>query len=222
MLSMACRAAPKYSSKPGPASFELDEDEVAVHRHVAQRRHAAPRLAGLQPGTFVAGLQRHAHRRAVELVGPGVVRAAEVAAGVAGGVGDELRALVRAAVEEHADGAVGLAHHQQRPAGDVLREVVAGVRHLARVAEVVPGVGEEVAPLEGVDLGAEVDVAVHPVVLDQRADRVACGPCAARRSVRMDEGLRGHSGLGTRPGRRLDGLVVNSLRVKHISPSIPG
>src|SRR6266568_3926926 len=47
--------------------------------------------------------------RAVDAVSPGVVGTAEGPAGVARRRADELGALVRAAIEEHPDAAVGLA-----------------------------------------------------------------------------------------------------------------
>ena len=96
-----------------------------------------------------------------------MVRAAEVVADVAARVGDELRPLVRAAVVEDADRAVALAHHDERPAGDLLRHEVARVRHLARVAEEAPGVGEEALALEREDLLAQVHVAMDAIVFDQ-------------------------------------------------------
>ena len=66
------------------------------------------------------------------LVGPGVVRAAEELAGVAGRRADDARALVRAAVHQHAHAPSVVAHDDQRLAGDLDGDVVAGVRHLAR------------------------------------------------------------------------------------------
>ena len=64
-------------------------------------------------------------------------------------------------------------------------QVVAGVRHLARVADVVPGVGEEVLLLEREQLLAQVEVAVHAVVLDQRGDLVRRTRLRSAHSVRL-------------------------------------
>ena len=153
-----------------PARVDPGEDEVAVHRDAGRRLHAARRLARRVAAAVVAAGQRHRAQRAVEAVGPGVVRAAEEPAGVAAPVADQRRALVGAAVVEHAHRAVVAAHHHQRPAGQIDGRVVAGVRHLAGVADVVPGVGEEVLLLEREQLRAQVEVAVHPLVLDQRGD----------------------------------------------------
>ena len=169
------------SSNAGPAVDSLTNTKSRYTATWRSARHAAARLARFEARALVAGLQRHAHRRAVELVRPRVVRAAEVAADVAARLADEPRALVRAAVEQHADRAVGLAHHHQRAAGDLDRQVVAGFRHLARVAEVAPGVREEVLLLEREQRVAEVEVAVDPVLLDQRADAREVGHAAHRR-----------------------------------------
>jgi hypothetical protein len=159
----------------GAGIAELDEDEVAVDRDVARRAHAGGRFGGREPRALVRILQRHAERRAVEPIRPRVVRAAEQAPGVAALVADEPGALVGTAVVEHAHRAVGLAHHHQRAAGDLDGDVVAGFRHLARVADIVPRRGEEAALLERVHLGAQVHVAVHAVVFDQREDCATLG-----------------------------------------------
>ena len=60
-----------------------------------------------------------------------MVRAAEELAGVAGRRAHDARALVRAAVHQHAHRAVVVADHDQRLAGDLDRDVVARVRQLA-------------------------------------------------------------------------------------------
>ena len=102
-----------------------------------------------------------------------MVRAAEELAGVAAGLRHQPRALVCAAVHQHLDAAVALAHDDQRAVADVHRQVVAGLGDLAAVADVVPGVGEEVFLLQAEDLFADVQVAVHPVGLHQCSDALA-------------------------------------------------
>ena len=154
----------------GADVVELGEQEAAV---LAQIRHDDQALAGLafaHRGAVVALLHRRVEQRAVGAEGPGVVRAAEELAGVAAGLRHQPRALVRAAVHQHLDAAVRLAHDDQRPAADLHRQVVTGLRNLAAVADVVPGVGEEVLLLQAEDLLAEVQVAVHAVGLHQRLD----------------------------------------------------
>src|SRR6218665_2696414 len=135
MLSMELSEAPKYSSKP-----------VAAHRPYAGQ--ALARCALVRPGVLVARLQRNPQRRAVGLEGPGVVWAAKELAGVAARPVPEPRPLVGAAVHQHAHAAVGMAHHDQRLARDLVADPVARFRQLAFVANVVPGVGEEMLLLQ--------------------------------------------------------------------------
>ena len=156
----------------GPGVAQLAEDEAAVALDVPDRHEPPRRFAVGQPRALVAALERDRAQAAVGVVGPGVVRAAEELAGVAGRRADDARALVRAAVHQDANAAVVVADRDQRPAGDLDRDVVARVRQLALVADVAPGVGEEVLLLEREDLGVDVEVAVDAVGLDQGADRV--------------------------------------------------
>jgi hypothetical protein len=211
----------------GPGVAQLAEDEAAVALDVPTGTSPLRRFALGQPRAVVAALERDRAQAAVGVVGPGVVRAAEEPAGVAGRCADDARALVRAAVHQDADAAVVVADRDQRPAGDLDRDVVARVRQLALVADVAPGVGEEVLLLEREDLGVDVEVAVDAVGLDQGADRVgvvavararggggahrarmsrvdqasACRRSAAARPVPVLVGERGVAQLGEGGGR---------------------
>ena len=161
------------------------------------------RLALGQARALVAALERDRAQAAVGVVGPGVVRAAEELAGVAGRRADDARALVRAAVHQDANAAVVVADRDQRPAGDLDRDVVARVRHLALVADVAPGVGEEVLLLEREDLGVDVEVAVDAVGLDQGADRVGIGAVARARGGGGGAHRAASCVLASRSGQRV-------------------
>ncbi len=128
---------------------------------MADGRHAARGLAALEARLVVALLQRDREQAAVRPERPGVIGAAEELARVAAAVDGDLRALVRAAVEQHAHAVVGVAHHDHRLRTDRRGEVVADILHLAVVAHVVPGVVEEVLHLQVEDLLVDVHVAMH-------------------------------------------------------------
>ncbi|KAG1318756.1 hypothetical protein G6F63_015070 [Rhizopus arrhizus] len=109
--------------------------------HVLDGRHALAGFAVLQPGVLVALLQRDRQQAAVRLEGPGVIRAAEELAGVAAGIARHHRALVRAAVVQHAHALVAVADHHHGLVAHGGGDVVARIGHLAVVADVDPGVG---------------------------------------------------------------------------------
>ena len=75
-------------------------------------------VALLETGMLVALAQRDREQRAVGLERPGVIRAAEELPGIAAGIDGDARALVRAAIVEDVDLAVGVAHHQHRLLAD--------------------------------------------------------------------------------------------------------
>src|SRR4029077_3850955 len=99
----------------------------------------------------------------IGLVGPRMIWAAKEPPGAAARRADDARPLVRTAVHQHAHRSVFVPDHDQRLARDLVGEIVAGLRHLAVVADVVPGVGEEMLPLESKDLLVYVEVPVHTI-----------------------------------------------------------
>src|SRR3569832_653205 len=140
---------------------ELGEDEAAVIMHVADGAHAFRRVALLETGVLVALAQRDRDQRTVGAEAPSVIRTTEELAGVAAGLGRDARALVRAAIEEDLHRVVGVAHHQDGLKADRRAEIVARVRHLAVVADINPGVGEEMLHLELEHFLVDIDVAMH-------------------------------------------------------------
>ncbi|MCY1242406.1 hypothetical protein D9M72_553660 [compost metagenome] len=105
------------------------------------------------------------------------------------GLAHQPRPLVRAAVHQHAHGAVGVAHHDQRLAGDVGRVVVTGIRNLALVADVVPAAQEQALAFKLEQRLAQVHVPMHPVVLHQRADRAGIVPVVCHDDTPCTSGL---------------------------------
>ncbi len=86
-------------------------------------------------------LQRHCLEPAVEMIGPAVIAALEFV-GVALVVGDHERAAMGALIMNDADLAVGVAHQHDGLAADEAAEIVAGILHLAFVADIDPGGAE--------------------------------------------------------------------------------
>ena len=89
-----------------------------------------------------------------------MVRTAEEFAGVAAGIDGDARALMRAAVVEHTHDAVAVADHKHRLPADRRAVVIAGIGNLAVVADIDPGIGEQVLHFEIEHLPVDVDVAV--------------------------------------------------------------
>ena len=73
-----------------------------------------------------------------------------------------------ALIVDDADGAVGVAHHHHRLAADEGAEIVAGIFHLAFVADIDPGDAEDALQLELEDRRIGVDLPVHAAGLDER------------------------------------------------------
>jgi len=85
--------------------------------------------------------ERRAEQRAVEVVGPGVVRALEEARDVPGS-GADLRAAMPAHVVEGAQLAVPVATHDERAPGDLDDDEVTRVAQLGGHRDPHPGAGE--------------------------------------------------------------------------------
>src|SRR6185312_6147582 len=100
-----------------------------------------------------------------------MVRTTEELARVAAGLGGDARALVRAAVVQDLHRVVGVAHHQDGLETDRRTEIVARIRYLAVVADIDPGVGEEVLHLELEHFLVDIHVAMHFGGPDEVLDR---------------------------------------------------
>src|SRR4029079_18685161 len=133
----------------------------------------------------------------------GGVRAAVAPLHAPGDLAEQPRASMPAHVRERAELVVLAADHDDALVGDVVGEVVAGVRELLLAADAVPAPGEDTRLLDlpdlrivviatgqpGVDLPlrGELDVLEHRRFLPGRLDRAGAGehsPCALRESSR--------------------------------------
>src|SRR5690606_21386813 len=137
---------------------EAAEYEAAVVVNVLDLRHALRGLGLLEDFRVIAALQGQRQQGAVGLEGPGVVRAAKELAGVAAGVVDHHDALVGTAVVQHAHRVVVVPHHDHGLVAHRGGEVVARIGHLAGVADIDPGVGEQVLHLELEDFFADEEI----------------------------------------------------------------
>ena len=72
-----------------------------------------------------------------------------------------------ALVVDDAEFAFGIAHHHHRPAADLRREIVAGLFHLAFVADVDPGGAEDPLHLQLEDCRIGVELPVHAAGLEE-------------------------------------------------------
>ena len=159
----------------GPDIAHLGEHEAAVILHMPHAGNALIGLALLKTGMLVALAQWDREQRTIGLERPGVIGATEELAGVAAGVDGDARALVRAAIVEDVDLAVGVANHEHRLLADGGAEIVARVRHLAIVSDIDPGVGEQVLHLQVEDFLVDIDIAVDLGL----AHQVANGGCVS-------------------------------------------
>ena len=75
-----------------------------------------------------------------------------------------------AAIVQHADRAVAVAHHDDRLAGQARAVEIAWVFHLAVMADEQPGAPEQAPALGLENVGIGVDAAVDAVRLDQRGE----------------------------------------------------
>ena len=111
-------------------------------------------------------LQRHRLEPAIEMIGPAVIAALEFL-GVALVIGNDQRAAMGALIVNDADLAFGVAHQHDRLAADEGAEIVAGVFHLAFVADIDPGSAENALQLELENRRIGVDLPVHAAGLHE-------------------------------------------------------
>src|SRR5260370_1408978 len=149
---------------------ELAEDEAEIIVHVTSRRDAARRLAAGEAGAVISGLQRNAGQAAVEAEGPGVIGAAEEPVRVAAGLAGDPCPFVRTAIVEDLNAILRVADHDDRLRADRRGVVVADLRHLALVADIDPGIGEEMLHLELEKLLIEIEIAMDFGLTHERGD----------------------------------------------------
>ena len=122
MLSIERERVAEVLLEAGADVVELGEDEAAMRRTFVTVARPLADSHSCSARAFVAVLQRH---RAAALPSVRKVHAwygqRKKLAGVAARRADEARALVRAAVHQHAHRAVVVAHDDQRLAGDLVR-----------------------------------------------------------------------------------------------------
>ena len=91
-----------------------------------------------------------------------------------------------AAVEQNVHAAVAVADHDHGLPSELGGDVVAGLRHLAGMADEQPRLAEDALHLELEDVRIGVDVAVHATGLDEAGDvigmSVAHGICSRLRT----------------------------------------
>src|SRR5262245_46229716 len=122
------------------------EYEAAITRDPRHREHRDLGVLGIEIAR-IAVVERHALDGAVEMIGPAVIAAGEL--GCVAGLGRyHHRAAVGALIVDHAHTALVVAHHHNRPPPDAGGEVVAGLFHLALVADVDPGRAEDALHLQ--------------------------------------------------------------------------
>ena len=122
--------------------------------HAERRRHAALALDAVLEGDLL--------EVALPVVAPGVIDAGE-RLGVAAALQRDQRAAMRAAVLEGIEFAVGVSGDDDRGVADEGRDEVAGVLHLDRQAEIIPGWPlEDALLLGGVDAAVLEDPVGHP------------------------------------------------------------
>ena len=185
MLSKLERALAEELFETRAGVVQLGKDEAAVVVHVASRIHAIGGVTVVQSCFIIALAQRNLTQRAIGAKRPGVVRAAKELSGVAAGLPGDARAFVRAAVVQNLHGVVGVAHHQDRLGADCGAEIVARIRDLAVVADINPGVGEQVLHLEVKHLLVDVDVAMDLGFPDQVADGFDVAAVSIHRHLRI-------------------------------------
>jgi len=140
-------------------------------------------MALLEPGVLVALAERDREQRAVGAEAPGVIGTAEEFSGIAAGFRGDACAFVRTAVVEDLHRVVAVTHHEHRLRADRGAEIIAGIGDLAVVADIDPGIGEQVLHLELEHFVVDIDVAVDFGVPDQAANSFGIPAISGHRSL---------------------------------------
>src|SRR6476660_4353202 len=132
-------------------------------------------------------------QRAVQAVGPRVVRTGNPAARVPA-LGDQLHAAVTAHVMERPNGAGAVAQQQERDAGEIVGQKIARMRKIAGDAHAYPRAGEDAVALELEKLGVGIKLA-------RQADRARRRAAQARDRLGADPARSGKIGHRKTPVR---------------------
>ena len=157
-----------------PLRRQAREHEAAIDADAGEAAHAERRIGEIE---ILAVAARHRHRVevAVGLERPAVIAAAEELRVALLLVADD-GAAVAAAVVDDVDLAVGVPRQHNRMLADAGGDEVAGLRHQAFVADIDPGPAEDLVHLQVEHFGIEIERAVNPVAMDQRADGLRIEP----------------------------------------------
>src|SRR5262249_38733468 len=145
------------------------EYEAAILPNARRACEAERRFVEIGGAAF---RHRHGGEAAVGVEAPAVIATGQprrVALALVGHLG----AAVSAAIEQHIDAAVAVADHDYGLTAELDGDVIAGVRHLALVADEQPRAAEDALHFELEQLGIGVDAAVHATGLDQPGDLVS-------------------------------------------------
>ena len=135
--------------------------KVAVNLNRPHAGHALRGLGAFKPILRVAAVERDAEQGPIKFECPCVIGAAEKFTGVAVLSACNLHALVGAAVVQHRNAAIGLAHHHNGLITHGGAVVVTGLGYLAGVAHIHPGVCENGLHFQRKHIRVDEDVAVH-------------------------------------------------------------
>jgi hypothetical protein len=163
---------PMSSSKLGPC-HQASEYEAAVF---ADARRARQRELFLVETGSAAFRHRHRGEPAVGVEAPAVIAAVQPRR-VALALVQHFGATMSAAVDQHVHAAVAVARHYYGLAPELGGNEVAGLRHLACVADEQPGAPEDPFHLQLEDVRVGINVAMDAARLDQLGD-VVCVPVA--------------------------------------------
>src|SRR5260221_8847160 len=163
---------PEIAREVGALRGEAGEDEAAIVLDARHRHHREARVAGCEAGALIAVPKRDGVERAIGLVGPAVVAAAE-GLDVALAIADDLGAAMAAAVIDNMHGTIRVPAHDDGLAADGRRQIVARLRHLAVMPDIDPGAPEDALHFQLEQLRVDIDVAVNAIRLHKVPDRPA-------------------------------------------------
>src|SRR6516225_4893275 len=148
--------SPRYSRNGGASASKVAKPQALMGGKL-RHRYQAPALA-IQ--LVVVGLLhiRHAGEPPVIAVGPAVIGAGKARGITRIGAAQPVAAMT-AHIEEGADLARGVAHHQNRVFAHIAGQEIAGLRDLAVMAQKEPAAGEDALQLLLINLRLDEDAA---------------------------------------------------------------
>src|SRR6516164_8340715 len=139
--------------------------ETAIAFHPSGGNHRRLRVVRIEVAR-IAVLQRHRLEPAVEMIGPAVIATLKFV-GIAFVVGNDQRTAVSALIVDDANFAFGIANENHGLAADEGAYIVAGLAHLALVADIDPGPAEYPFHLRFEDCRIGIESAVYTAGLHQ-------------------------------------------------------